>query len=192
MTIWHWIVLALFIAFIAWCVVRERRLRNQPDDLVQVRGWLAVLVAGLMFLGPLVGASRINSDLLTVEREYPQLVQVAQWASYKQWAWITFGAAALVSIFAGWRLAFTRRRGAVRLAIVALWVSGPLTAVALITALPAAVFGSFELTPDAAGGLTGSFVGAVVWTAYLWKSKRVRARYVEGGGQGVAGSVALD
>lgn len=114
MTIWHWIVLLVSLVVIGGAVVHIRKREREEDDLQHVRAWLALLVVGLMFLGPLIGAGRRNSDFLQAEAQYPQLLSAPQWTTYKTAAWVTFAVAALLSIFAGSRLAYTRRYAAVK------------------------------------------------------------------------------
>jgi hypothetical protein len=179
MSIWHWIVVAVLLAFVFLLVRRAWKDSAAPDSLTAVRGWLALLVVGLTFIGPLMGAGRLNSSFIEAEGQFPQLATIAPWSTYKAAAWISFVVGAGVSMYAGGVLGFTCRRSAVRIGIVALWVAGPVLSTVLAVVLPGAIFGSADLGADQVGSLIGSGIIASGWTAYLLRSKRVQARYVE-------------
>lgn len=181
MSIWHWLVIAAFVGIVVALVWRMRKRATAPDDLTQVQGWLALLVAGLTFLGPLIGLGRLSSDISGTESQYPQLLLVENWATYKNAVWVTFGLATLISIYAGSRLGWTRKRSAVKVALAALWLAGPLAATVLAVIIPSVIFNSDAVEAQAITGILQSIIGAAVWTAYLLRSKRVKARFVEGG-----------
>lgn len=148
-----------------------------------VGGWLALLTVGLLVLGPLMGAGRINADFMSAESQNPGLKTVGQWTNFRAVTWAAFLGFAAVSAYAGWGLARGQHWSVVRRAKIGLWIAGPLSNVVLGVVVPVATLGS---TPGFdAGAIVVPFVGAfltsviaaTVWTAYLSKSKRVRATY---------------
>lgn len=175
MSIYHWIVLLAAIAAIVF-LVRKANRRVDPDAQPGLPVWLAILIVGLVFLGPLVGAGRLASDFATAEHQYPQLLTTALWITYKQWAWVAFGCSCMLSIAAGVQLLRSRERSAVNFTVLTLWVAGPGLAVFSLMVLPWLVFGRVAYA-EAIGGLAGSVVVAAIWTTYLLISKRVKARY---------------
>ena len=179
MPIWNWIVVALLVAVLVYCMVRLRRRSKGPGDLEKPHGWLALLIAGLVFFGPLVGMGQISGDLYQTESQYPQLLNVPAWGSYKTLTWAVFIVAVALSVVAGVRLLRTRKRSAVSFAIAALWLSGPVAAIIMVFILPAVLFGSADISSETMTGMMKPFFGAIIWTAYLLRSTRVKARYVE-------------
>lgn len=181
--------LAILI-LIAWAVSRgiKRYSNKHPaafaEGVAGVGGWLLLLILGLMFLGPIVGAGRINSDFMSAESQYPNLKQVAAWGLYKSATWWTYLAVCGLSFYAGLGLAKGRDPSVVQRAKILLWVIGPGASLFIGFILPAIVFGRAESDPNAVGAFIGAFIasvlGAAIWTAYLSKSKRVRATYGSG------------
>ena len=143
-----------------------------------VGGWLLLLVAGLLVLGPLLGAGRISADFIGAEDQYPALRTLAQWQTHKTVTWWTFFLIVLVSTYAGWGLATGRTWSVVKRAMWSLWIAGPIGALVLGVAIPLATLGD-SAAGDVrfVGGILASLTAAGIWTAYLAKSKRVRATY---------------
>ncbi|MBU4525139.1 MAG: DUF2569 domain-containing protein [Desulfomicrobium sp.] len=142
-----------------------------------VGGWLLLLVMGLMFLGPLIGAGRINADFMSVEDKYPNLQSVAQWGTYKSATWWTFLLACCLSFYAGLGLVKERSISAVKRAKIILWIIGPLASIILGLFLPILIFGKFEPSSQFVESMIATIIAAATWTAYLSKSKRVKATY---------------
>ncbi len=143
-----------------------------------VGGWLLLLVAGMLVLGPLLGAGRINADIMTAEHQYPALRSLPQWSNFKVATWWTFLAIIAVSIYGGWGLARGRDWSVVRRAKLVLWIAGPVGALILSVVVPLATLGeSYAGHAQFVGGLLASVIAAGIWTAYLLKSKRVRNTY---------------
>ena len=173
------------IIVIAWAISRAiKRTANKyppaaPDqsNVSGVGGWLLLLVVGLMFLGPLMGAGRINSDFMSVESQYPNLKTVAAWGTYKIATWWTFLPVCLLSFYAGLSLVKGRNILVVKRAKIILWVIGPITSIVMGIFLPLLIFGKTEPDPQFIGGMIASIIAAAIWTAYLSKSKRVLATY---------------
>ena len=109
MSIWHWIAIAIPIGLcglLLWFIRRKRPLQpgTPAGPPSGVGGWLALLVVGLIVLGPLLSASRINADIIATETQYPALLKVQAWDTYKTATWWTFFATAALSVWAGWVL----------------------------------------------------------------------------------------
>ena len=144
---------------------------------IGVGGWLLLLVAGLMIFGPLVGAGRLNADFMSSESQYPNLVTLDKWRTFKSVTWLTYLCFAALSFYAGWGLARGHDVSVVRRAKTILWLIGPTASIIMGMFIPLLVFGKPVLDPHFIGGLMGSALGAAIWTAYLSRSKRVRATY---------------
>jgi len=142
-----------------------------------VGGWLLLLILGLMFLGPLMGAGRIDSDFMSAENQYQNLKTLAEWGTYKSATWWTFLFVCCLSFYAGLGLVKGRNMLVVKRAKIILWVIGPLANLMQGVFLPVLTFGKSESDPQFVGGMIGSIIVAAIWTAYLSKSKRVRATY---------------
>lgn len=178
------IPLAIVIV-IAWVIARGiKKAANKypsaaPEQIAVsgVGGWLLLLVTGLMFLGPVMGAGRINADFMSVEDQYPNLKTVTEWGTYKSATWWTFLLVCCLSFYAGLGLVKERSMSAVKRAKIILWVIGPLASLILGAILPVLIFRRFEPDPQFVGGMIASIIAAAIWTAYLSKSKRVKATY---------------
>lgn len=148
------------------------------DTSAGVGGWLLFLICGLIFLGPLMGAGRINSELITAESTYPQLVTLESWVTFKSATWWSFLIVCCISVYCGYSLLKRRDPRVVRQAKILLWVIGPLSNLVMGIIVPLAVFGKMESDPQIFGAIIASAVMATIWTIYLSKSKRVNATYV--------------
>jgi hypothetical protein len=146
-----------------------------------VGGWLLLLILGLVFLGPLLGAGRINADFMGAESQFPNLKAVDSWATLKLATWLVFLPVSCLSVYAGYGLLKQRDLSVVRRAQIILWVIGPIASLIIGGLLPIAIFGEVGANPQFIGGFVGSFVASVIvaslWTAYLSRSKRVKATY---------------
>lgn len=144
-----------------------------------VGGWLALLIVGLMFLGPLMGFGKLSSEFSDALEQYPQLADNVQWQNYRQLSWLIFAATASVSFAAGYRLWQIHSAESVRFAIVALWLIGPtgnVLHIASATAIFGSLLGQHELA-QMIGGTVASCVVAGSWTTYLLRSHRVKNTY---------------
>lgn len=175
----------VILIVITWAVARviKKAANKYPPAAPEqstvsgVGGWLLLLVLGLTFLGPLIGVGRINADFMSVEDQYPNLKTVAQWGTYKSAIWWTFLFVCCLSFYAGLGLIKNRSMLAVKRAKIILWVIGPLASLIVGVFLPVLVFGKSEPDPQFIGSMIASIIVAAIWTAYLSKSKRVKATY---------------
>lgn len=152
--------------------------RKAEKPLHGVGGWLGLLVIGMTVLGPFLGAARLSGAFTDTESETPQLVSFAPWVSFKTETWVIFGIAALISFCAG-VLLFRFKPSSVHVAIFALWIVGPIGAIAEIVAANTSF--TSNVTPAMAqamwGYVSGEVIVAGIWTAYLLRSKRVKNTY---------------
>lgn len=175
----------VIVIVIAWAIARgiKKAANKYPPAAPEqstvsgVGGWLLLLILGLTFLGPLMGAGRINADFMSLENQYPNLKSVAQWGTYKSATWWTFLFVCCLSFYAGLGLIKGRSILAVKRARIILWVIGPLASLILGIFLPVLIFGKSEPDPQFVGSMIASIIAAAIWTAYLSKSKRVKATY---------------
>ena len=147
--------------------------------LAGVGGWLRFLIILLMIIGPLIWFGNLSNDFYDTERQFPQLLDDAQWSNYKLVSRLIFVISVAISFSAGYRLWKIHFSESVRFAILALWLSGPLgnlmyfVAAVFIFGLQAGAKG----LPDMLSGILGSSIGAGIWTAYLMRSLRVKNTY---------------
>jgi len=180
------IPIVVFI-LIAWAISRaiKRYSNKHPpvvlDDTAGIGGWLLLLICGLMFLGPIMGFGRLGSDFTSAESQHPHLKEVAAWGLYKSAAWGTYLVVCCLSFYAGLGLLKGRNISVVKRAKILLWAIGPVASLFIGLALPIMFFGETSSDPNAVGEFIGtliaSIISAAIWTAYLSKSKRVRATY---------------
>ena len=147
------------------------------DASAGVGGWLLFLICGLIFLGPLMGAGRINNDIQTAESTYPQIVTLESWITFKSATWWSFLIVCCISIYCGYGLLKRRDPQVVTQAKILLWIIGPISNLVMGVILPLAVFGKVESDPQVFGAIIASLAMAAIWTLYLSKSKRVKATY---------------
>lgn len=76
-----------------------------------------------------------------------------------------------------------RKKAVVIRAKILLWIIGPVATIVLSFAVPLLAFGQIESDGKVVGQFLGSFmasvIGSAIWTAYLNRSERVRATYVD-------------
>lgn len=169
----------------------DRRADPLPENFAQPRaqvqtvagpqgvgGWLLLLVAGMMVLGPLLGAGRISAEFMAAEVQYPTLASMEQWRTYKAGTWWIFLLVAATSFYGGWGLAKETNYSAVMRAKAILWITGPGATLVMGLLLPAMIFGATNaLNAQFAVQFIGTVIAAAVWTTYLTRSKRVRNTY---------------
>lgn len=189
--------LAIIIA-IAWMItlgIKTASKKYPPvapekNTVSGVGGWLLLLILGLMFLGPFMGAGRINSEFIAAESQNPNLKSVAEWGTFKSATWWTFLFLGSLSFYAGLCLVKGRSVLVLKRAIIILWVIGPIGSLVLAIFLPLFIFRNAASNqqlvsrlintisdPQLIGGIFGTIIAAAIWTAYLVKSKRVQATY---------------
>jgi hypothetical protein len=164
---------------ISWFAKRTPPAETSSDGPAGVGGWLLLLVVSLMFLGPLMGIGQINADFRSAESINPNLEALDAWSTFKFASWSTFLVVSCLSFYAGFGLAKGRDISVVNRAKVLLWVIGPVASLVIGSVIPRIVFGKVEWDPGFFKSFLFSVVAAAIWTAYLSKSKRVRATYAK-------------
>lgn len=181
---WHWLIIAILIAIFIGVIygIYSFAKRTPPANRsakgpAGVGGWLLFLVAGLMFFGPLMGAGRLSIDITSIESQYPNLLTIPVWSTFKSASWWSFVVVCCLSFYAGLGLAKGRSFSVVKRAKVILWIIGPVASIIMGLFIPLVVIGKVESDPQFFGSLIASIFGAAIWTAYLSKSRRVKATY---------------
>jgi hypothetical protein len=147
------------------------------EELRGVAGWLALLVAGLTVLGPLMALAQTSNEISIAEASNPLLESNPLWAQVKLVSWVSTFLGCGVSIFAGITLGTNHRIESVRIAIACLWFGGLGIAIATLAIMGEITGGDAFGQPEAISGLVRSVFTAGIWTAYLKFSRRVRVTY---------------
>lgn len=148
--------------------------------LAGVGGWLLFFITKMILIGPLMEIGTLNKELYEMEIANPALKTMAVWASYKMFSWSFLAVLIVISVFAGLFMIRNRTRSAVRRAITAIWLTGP------VAFIPIIIGGQIILGVSAinAGEILGTFatstLASILWTAYLLLSRRVKATYGSG------------
>lgn len=151
---------------------------EKDNELHGVGGWLALLVAGMVVIGPLTSISRTYANFAAAEHEYPALTQVAEWTTYKTFEWIAILVFCIISIYGGLGLATKRTPEVVSNAKLVLWFNYPIFVIVSGMIIPAMMIsGSGHDVAMAIPEVIASLIGVWIWTAYLNRSKRVRNTY---------------
>lgn len=151
--------------------------KGLADGPVGIGGWLTFLILALVLLSPFFGAVRIGSDIASTESQYPNLLTFAAWGTYKSAIWSSYLIGSGLSFYAGLGLFASRKATVVTRAKVILWIIGPAATVINLLLIPLAIFGKLQSDPRLFGALLGSIFFTTLWTAYLSKSRRIKATY---------------
>jgi hypothetical protein len=143
-----------------------------------VGGWLQLLVGVLLFIGPLLGFGHIASEISSAERQYPAVVSLPQWGTFKLAIWSVFFAVAVLSVYGGWGLGTGKDWSVVKRAKIVLWLVGPFGNFVIGVIVPIVTLGFMPaIDSELLAALIMSVIATVIWTTYLSKSKRVRNTY---------------
>jgi hypothetical protein len=132
---------------------------NPNSRLVGVRGWLLFLVIVLVLVSPVFA--------LVTASEYAKLIQLSATRMTPVAVWSFYVVRALAYISAGLCLFFWKRSTSPRYAIFILWIAGPVSVWLWQNAMH-----SFS-----ARSVATACAPAILWTAYLLVSKRVKNTY---------------
>ena len=132
-----------------------------------IGGWLFVLVFGLLILGPLLALGQTYAA-------FPAGDEVAEYAEpIKTFVWTTTLVTLALSIAAGLLLVFRRTKSTVSIVVALLWIIGPLATLVSLAGLNSLVDEDMVSAGEITGRFVGACIAALIWTAYLRKSKRV-------------------
>jgi hypothetical protein len=143
-----------------------------------VGGWLLLLVVAMTLATPLLGAAFSVACLTKVREQHASLTALGAWPLFERAYWIAFALAAALLAWGGVELARRRTWIAVERAKMILWIGWPIGIWVQGILIPLLAFGradpihSWFIVP-----LVASMAAVGVWTAYLAKSRRVRATY---------------
>jgi len=150
---------------------------DPSHKLAGVGGWLLFFITKMILLAPLFEAGAINRDIIAAESENPDLGMLTEWATYKTFSWSMFALSSLINILAGQFMIWNRTRSAVRRAIVALWLSGPISVTLSIIGTQA-ILGASAIDDYAFVKIMFVAISSsAIWTGYLLLSRRVKATY---------------
>lgn len=183
------IVVLIFAVFVItfWLATKSIKFfsRKYPNadpshKLAGVGGWLLFFIFHLMVLVPLIGAGSLESQIKSSESVVSGLASYAPWISYKYYLWSAHGVVAFVSIIAALILIRSRTRSAIYRVIAMVWLVGLLDVIFNIAAVVVFKVSDIISLGVFPGILVGKFTYALVWTAYLLLSRRVKATYGSG------------
>ena len=144
-----------------------------------VGGWLLLLVVAMALATPVLGVAYSAACLMIVREQYASLTALGAWPLFERAYWIVFGLAAAMLVWGGLGLARRRHWAAVERAKIILWIAWPLGIWVQGIVIPLLAFGradpihSWFIVP-----FLVALTSAACWTAYLARSRRVRATYV--------------
>jgi len=170
------LILVLITGLVVYGIYRYAKRRSLVAQ-AGVRGWLLLLVIQFMFIWPIFGYATLSNNFETAESQYPNLKTMAKWDALKSATRLTFIVTACLSFYAGIGLAKGRDTSVVKRAKIMLWVIFPASYVVSDLVIPLLVLGTMGSAPDFIRTLLASAAVAGTLTAYLSKSKRVRATY---------------
>ncbi len=139
-----------------------------------VGGWLAFLIVWMVVLRPLAGIILLN-QMQTESLENPAILENGNRLVNPSTFWIIFLIAAALSVYAGLRLWREHSPGAVKVAIVTLWIYSTAAAADLLIAR--AYLEGVVSWANVATTAASNLAIAMVWTLYLLRSRRVRNTY---------------
>lgn len=156
----------------------EAQTEPQQDaaKLHGVGGWLGLLVALLLVIYPIFVPLKTWLEIAEATDMHLELVQHAAWPSLVTLSWIIVGISVAISFFAGWRLNFRHVRTSVTVAIISLWLIGPVGVLIELVLMSSITGTSIGSSADFAD-IIRSLIVSAIWTAYLVRSRRVRNTY---------------
>ena len=140
-----------------------------------VRGWLAFFIYASVSLSPFFSITNVHRKLTSAESDYPSLLLIDGWESYKVATWIVTLTVVCWQIWVAFQLKNKLVARSVTHVRVLLLVV-PLL-VTLADALSGRLFLGVSAGEDAFIGLISGWLIAAAWFAYFYKSKRVQNTY---------------
>lgn len=157
----------------------EALMSYRNDGPYGIGGWLALLVVGMLVVGPLLGIGRTGFEFMDVERQYPGIENVPEWSSFKKVEWTALLVFCAISIYGGLGLAKKRTPDAVSRAKLVLWINYPISIIVTGMIIPALMIPeSGKVVAMTIPSLIASLIAVAIWIAYLNRSKRVKNTYL--------------
>ena len=153
---------------------------NQKPELYGVGGWLLFFWISLVFISPLYMVVSLHGYITSQEMSIPGLETIPLWGHIKGYNWISLICSILLLWFAGNRLVRRLEWKSVRLTILVIWLTGPVSVIIMAIYFYLMFPSFFRMAVD--GFFTDfieSFSYPIIWTLYLLKSERVRNTYVK-------------
>lgn len=183
-SIWHWLIVGMFIAVLVWAVRASRRAAANapagPNGLKPygASGWLSLFLLGSILIGPLYLLGQTSSAISTAESTNPALRGLDGWQSYKTFSWL----AATAIVLWYWRMSYGLINRYVPSS--ATRVKYTLLLMPIVTVTADVVAAKAFLNVDVVGESIVDFVRAMfqslIWFAYFVFSQRVRNTYYAG------------
>jgi hypothetical protein len=170
-------VWALLIwAGIAWVhYLADDRGPLDKEGLVGVRGWLTVLVGGLIGWGPLIRVGGVFQEFSKAESLYPAITGLSEWQTYTSIMWFLVLVLTAWQIHVGWKMCRERVPSVVDYLKKFLWFSPVFY---LLMGLPNVLVLEAEYpVAEMFGGAIGFAIVNGIWLWYLSKSKRIARTY---------------
>jgi hypothetical protein len=172
-TLLIWLLVVIVFVLIIYKRFYSSNKRASDNIPEGVGGWLLFLIVGLT-IGPLINASILNGGILFVERQHPNIKTQELWITLKYVTWCVVLLFSVLSWYAALGLAISRTMTVIHRTKILLWVIGPFAYFVIHSIIPMFILGRVLSNPSA---IVASFLGAILWTLYLSKSKRVLATY---------------
>lgn len=144
--------------------------------LAGVGGWLALLVAVLIVVSPVLSATMIFAQQQEARGLYPEGVDSELWGSILLLDWSMFGLQALLGIFAGILLLKRFQRSTVWMVIGLIWLSSVGVGVLSLGLGESFIPGS-ATAAEVGGSLVRPIGFSTIWSLYLVLSRRVKNTY---------------
>lgn len=146
------------------------------NQLKGIGGWLLLLIIALTILSPGMNIAEL-AKVSAAELEHPELKSSELWNATQSAIVAGLALETVLKFAAGLMLWRHHRPISPKAAIAALWGAPVLATLVILALVPT------ESSGDISGGIiTGvitSWIGALLWTLYLLKSKRVKITYLQ-------------
>jgi hypothetical protein len=176
-SIFHWliviVILAVYLTLLRFLYVRSKRYPPASDHNPSgIAGWLLIL-NGAFFLAPIREAISMLTEYAESERLLPALASLTSWTAYKAVMWLAVCVFTYVCFTSAMAVFKGRTPSVLKKALIAIWATPALTLFSIVSSL--IIFQNFSAI-DAKSILFNVLIAAI-WTAYLFKSKRVKNTY---------------
>lgn len=141
---------------------------EEAQALSGVGGWLLFLIISLIFFGPLLTIALNYSELSITDENNASPLSSEEWQYFVWLSWAMVAAYCIVSAAAGLLLLKRHKPSTIPIVIAVIWIIGPILA-----------FAGVAVEGGLLGGEGRSLILAIIWTAYLLRSKRVKNTYAD-------------